>query len=158
MIAMDIKNPSRPTTKFFTSTAHPNGAWSRAGLAWAHDSLIVQTADGPWEPAQGLWGQTLLRLAPRTLNVVDYFTPPNLQELNANDLDYGSGGTLGFTFQNRPLVVSGGKDGTISARCEVSWWCRSSDPPLLAEGGQRRAFVRIDGRLGRSRHLRERAK
>ena len=72
----------------------------------------MQTADGPWEPAQNLWGQTL-RLAPRTLKILDYFTPPNLQELNANDLDYGSGGTLGFTFQNRPLVVSGGKDGTI---------------------------------------------
>ena len=113
MIAMDLKNPARPISRFFTSTARPNGAWSRAGLAWAHDSLIVQTADGPWEPAQGLWGQTLLRLAPRTLNVLDYFTPPNLQELNANDLDYGSGGTLGFTFQNRDLVVSGGKDGTI---------------------------------------------
>jgi len=113
MIAMDLKNPAHPITRFFTSTARPNGAWSRAGLAWAHDSLIVQTADGPWEPAENLWGQTLLRLAPRTLQLLDYFTPPNLQELNTNDLDYGSGGTLGFTFQNRPLVVSGGKDGTI---------------------------------------------
>jgi outer membrane protein assembly factor BamB len=113
MIAMDIKDPSRPVTRLFTSTARPNGTWSRAGLAWAHDSLIVQTADGPWDPPQNLWGQTLLRLAPRTLKILDYFTPPNLQELNANDLDYGSGGTLGFTFQNRPLVVSGGKDGTI---------------------------------------------
>jgi outer membrane protein assembly factor BamB len=113
MIAMDLKDPARPITRFFTSTARPNGAWSRAGLAWAHDSLLVQTADGPWDPAQNLWGQTLLRLAPRTLAVLDYFTPPNLQELNTNDLDYGSGGTLGFTFQNRPLVVSGGKDGTI---------------------------------------------
>jgi outer membrane protein assembly factor BamB len=113
MIAMDIKEPSKPITRFFTSTARPNGAWSRAGLAWAHDSLLVQTADGPWNPPEGLWGQTLLRLAPKTLSVMDYFTPANLQELNANDLDYGSGGTLGFTFQNRPLVVSGGKDGTI---------------------------------------------
>jgi len=113
MIAMDLKDPARPITRFFTSTARPNGAWSRAGLAWAQDSLLVQTADGPWDPAQNLWGQTLLRLAPRTLKLLDYFTPPNLQELNANDLDYGSGGTLGFTFENRPLVVSGGKDGTI---------------------------------------------
>jgi len=113
MIAMDIKDPSHPITRFFTSTARPNGAWSRAGLAWAQDSLLVQTADGPWDPAQNLWGQTLLRLAPRTLKLLDYFTPANLQELNANDLDYGSGGTLGFTFQNRPLVVSAGKDGMV---------------------------------------------
>ena len=113
MIAMDLNSPARPITRFFTSTARPNGAWSRAGLAFAHDSFFVQTADGPWDTANGLWGQTLLRLAPKTLAVMDYFTPPNLQILNANDLDYGSGGTLGFTYRNRQLVVSAGKDGTI---------------------------------------------
>ena len=113
MIAMDLNNPARPITRFFTSTARPNGAWSRGGLAWAHDSLLVQTADGVWNPPEGLWGQTLLRLAPKTLQVLDYFTPPNLEVLNANDLDYGSGGTLGFTFRNRDFVVSAGKDGTV---------------------------------------------
>jgi hypothetical protein len=113
MIAMDLNNPARPITRFFTSTARPNGAWSRAGLAWAHESLFVQTADGVWNPPQGLWGQTLLRLAPKTLQVLDYFTPSNLDLLNANDLDYGSGGTLGFTFRNRDLVVSAGKDGIV---------------------------------------------
>jgi hypothetical protein len=113
MIAMDLNNPARPIARFFTSTARPNGAWSRGGLAWAHDSLFVQTADGVWNPTQGLWGQTLLRLAPKTLQVLDYFTPSNLDVLNANDLDYGSGGTLGFTFRNRDLVVSAGKDGTV---------------------------------------------
>ena len=113
MIAMDIANPARPISRFFTSTARPNGAWSRAGLAWAFNSLFVQTADGVWNPSQNLWGQTLLRLAPKTLQVLDYFTPANLEELNANDLDYGSGGTLGFTFRNRDLIVSAGKDGTV---------------------------------------------
>lgn len=113
MIAMDLNNPAHPIARFFTSTARPNGAWSRAGLAWAHDSLFVQTADGVWDPKNGLWGQTLLRLAPRTLEVLDYFTPSSLDMLNANDLDYGSGGTLGFTYRNRQLVVSAGKDGTV---------------------------------------------
>jgi outer membrane protein assembly factor BamB len=113
MIAMDLNSPARPISRFFTSTARPNGAWSRAGLAWAFNSLFVQTADGVWNPPQGLWGQTLLRLAPKTLQVLDYFTPANLEELNTNDLDYGSGGTLGFTFRNRDLVVSAGKDGTV---------------------------------------------
>ena len=132
MIAMDLKSPIREVTRLFTSVARPNGAWSRAGLAWAHDSLLVQTADGPWEPAQGLWGQTLMRLAPRTLQVMDYFTPPNLQELNANDLDYGSGGTLGFTFQNRQLVASGGKDGTIYLLDAASLGGADHRTPLFA--------------------------
>jgi outer membrane protein assembly factor BamB len=113
MIAMDLNDPARPITRFFTSTARPNGAWSRAGLAWAQNSLLVQTADGVWNPTEGLWGQTLLRLAPKTLKLLDYFTPSNLEILNANDLDYGSGGTLGFTFRNRELVVSAGKDGMV---------------------------------------------
>jgi outer membrane protein assembly factor BamB len=113
MIAMDLNSPARPITRFFTSTARPNGAWSRAGMAWAFNSLFVQTADGVWNPSEGLWGQTLLRLEPKTLKLLDYFTPPNLEELNTNDLDYGSGGTLGFTFRNRDLVVSAGKDGTV---------------------------------------------
>ena len=68
MIAMDLNSSERPISRFFTSTARPNGAWSRAGLAWAFDSLFVQTADGVWNPSQGLWGQTLLRLAPKTRN------------------------------------------------------------------------------------------
>jgi len=113
MIAMDLNSPARPITRFFTSTARPNGAWSRAGMAWAFNSLFVQTADGVWNPSEGLWGQTLLRLEPKTLKLLDYFTPPNLEELNTNDLDYGSGGTLGFTFRNRDLIVSAGKDGTV---------------------------------------------
>jgi outer membrane protein assembly factor BamB len=113
MIAMDLNNPARPIARFFTSTARPNGAWSRAGLAYGRDSFLVQTADGPWNPKEGLWGQTLLRLAPKTLDVLDYFTPSILEALNANDLDYGSGGTLEFTYRNRPLVVSAGKDGTV---------------------------------------------
>jgi outer membrane protein assembly factor BamB len=113
MIAMDVNNPARPITRFFTSTARPSGAWSRAGLAWGHNSLFVQTADGVWDPPKGLWGQTLLRLAPKTLALMDYFTPPNLEEINAKDLDYGSGGTVAFTFRNRQLVFSAGKDGAV---------------------------------------------
>lgn len=113
MIAMDVNDPARPITRFFTSTARPSGAWSRAGLAWGHNSLFVQTADGVWDPAKGLWGQTLLRLAPKTLALMDHFTPSNLEEINAKDLDYGSGGTVAFTFRNRQLVFSAGKDGTV---------------------------------------------
>jgi outer membrane protein assembly factor BamB len=113
MIAMDLNDSARPIARFFTSTARPNGAWSRAGLAYGSNSFLVQTADGPWEPQKGLWGQTLLRLAPKTLEVLDYFTPSNLEALNANDLDYGSGGTLEFSYRNRALVVSAGKDGTV---------------------------------------------
>jgi outer membrane protein assembly factor BamB len=113
MLAMDLNNPAHPVTRFFTSPGRPNGAWTRAGMVWGFDSFFVQTADGPWDPAQGLWGQSLLRLSPKTLEVLDYFTPRNLEEINAKDLDFASGGTIAFTFSNRPLVVSAGKEGTV---------------------------------------------
>ena len=113
MLAMDLNNPAHPVARFFTSPGRPNGAWTRAGMVWSFDSFFVQTADGPWDPAQGLWGQTLLRLSPKTFEVIDYFTPPNLEEINAKDLDFASGGAIAFTFANRPMVVSAGKEGTV---------------------------------------------
>jgi outer membrane protein assembly factor BamB len=113
MIAMDLNDPKRPISRFMTSTARPSGAWSRAGMAWAGNSMLVQTADGVWNPSMNLWGETLLRLAPRSLQLMDYFTPPNVDDLNAKDLDYGSGGVVAFSERNRQLVASGGKDGTI---------------------------------------------
>jgi hypothetical protein len=113
MIAMDLNDPKRPIARFMTSTARPSGAWSRAGMAWAGNSVLVQTADGVWDPSKNLWGETLLRLSPRTLQLMDYFTPPNVDDLNAKDLDYGSGGVVAFGDGNRQFVVSGGKDGTI---------------------------------------------
>jgi hypothetical protein len=113
MIAIDLRNPAHPVSRFFTSEGRPGGAWTRAGMVWAFDSLFVQTADGGWNPVKGQWAQTLLRLSPKTLEVQDYFTPPNLEEINAKDLDFASGGTIAFTFANRQLVVAAGKDGTV---------------------------------------------
>jgi hypothetical protein len=113
MIAMDLNDPKRPISRFMTSTARPSGAWSRAGVAWAGNSVLVQTADGVWDPSKNLWGETLLRLSPRALQLMDYFTPPNMDDLNAKDLDYGSGGVVAFADGSRQFVVSGGKDGTV---------------------------------------------
>jgi hypothetical protein len=112
MIAMDLNDPAHPISRFFTSQSRPGGAWTRAGMVWSFGSLFVQTADGAWEPEKQLWGQTLLRLEAKTLKLLDYFTPSNLEEINKLDLDYASGGTVAFTLDNRQLVFSAGKDGT----------------------------------------------
>jgi hypothetical protein len=113
MIAIDVNDPARPISRFMTSAGRPAGAWSRAGVARAENSVLVQTADGAWDPATNRWGETLLRLAPRSLQLLDYFTPPNIEELNSKDLDFGSGGVVSFSHGNRELVITGGKDGTI---------------------------------------------
>jgi outer membrane protein assembly factor BamB len=113
MLAMDLNDPARPITRFETSSGRPGGAWGRGGMVWGFNSLFTQTADGPWDPANGRWGETLLRLAPKTLQLQDYFTPSNFSELNAKDLDFGSGGPLTFAWEGRDLVAAAGKAATV---------------------------------------------
>jgi outer membrane protein assembly factor BamB len=112
MAAMDLNDPARPVTRFYTSTGRPSGVWGRGGLAWGPKGLYGQTADGPWNPEKGQWGQSLLSLAPKTLEIQDYFTPPNLELINELDLDFGSGGPLAFSLGSWELVAAAGKDGT----------------------------------------------
>ena len=113
MVAMDLNDPAKPIARFYTNPSRPSGAWARGGMAWAFDSLLVLTADGEWDLAKGQRGQSLLRLRPKTLEAMDYFTPANLDEINEKDLDYASGGVVGFTYQNRDFVVSAGKEGVV---------------------------------------------
>lgn len=113
MVAMDLRDPGHRVVRFDTSQARPAGAWGRAGMVHAFDSFFVQTADGPFDPATGKWGETLLRLAPKTLELLDYFTPASFKEMNAKDLDFGSSGPVAFTWRGRDLAATGGKDGTV---------------------------------------------
>jgi outer membrane protein assembly factor BamB len=113
MVAMDLNDGAHPMRHFATSTGRPGGAWSRQGMAWGQNSLLTQTADGALDPATNKWGNVLLRLAPKTLQLLDYFVPPNVELLNTKDLDFGSSGPLAFSLKGRELVAAGGKDGTI---------------------------------------------
>ncbi|MBM3798394.1 MAG: hypothetical protein FJW31_31150 [Acidobacteria bacterium] len=113
MIAMDIRDPGRAIRKLVTSIGKPSGAWGRGGLAWGPKGVYAQTGDGTFEPETGKWGNVILALDPKTLEVSDYFAPSNLDLLNSKDLDFGSASPLTFAHQGRQYVLSGGKDGTI---------------------------------------------
>jgi hypothetical protein len=75
--------------------------------------VITQTADGPFDPGGGVWGETVLKLAPGLSRVVDSFTPANWKNLNAHDLDFGSASPEVFTFQKRTFVATAGKEGVV---------------------------------------------
>jgi outer membrane protein assembly factor BamB len=113
MIAIDLNDPAHPIAKFYTSAGRPAGAWGRGGAVAGPGGLYYQTADGAFEPASNKYGNTLLNLAPRTLQVLDYFVPPNTDLLNKKDLDFGSSGPATFPFQNWELVAAAGKDATV---------------------------------------------
>jgi hypothetical protein len=71
-------------------------------------NLYVPTGNGDWNGSAN-FGETLLKLAPRTLNLLDWFTPSNWMSLNNGDLDLGSSGPVFLPGTN--LLVIGGKGG-----------------------------------------------
>lgn len=105
---------SLASTGVFVTT--PNGAdggiWL-AGAAPAIDAngnVYVTTGNGTFDGNTG-FGETLLKLAPRTLSLLDYFTPSNFTDLNGHDNDFGSAGPSFVPGTN--LLVNGGKQGRV---------------------------------------------
>jgi hypothetical protein len=98
--------------------ADDGGIWaSDTGIAADKDgNVFVATGNGRFDAARGGrdYGDTLLKLAinGKSLNVADYFTPFNADQLNAEDNDLGSGGPMLLPDQpglHSHLVVVGGK-------------------------------------------------
>ena len=94
---------------FYTSNGRPGGAWGRAGLVAAKKGVYPQTADGPYDPAAGEFGETLIELSFKDLRLVGSYTPSNWEYLNGKDLDLGSTSPVVFPFQKWSLLASTGK-------------------------------------------------
>jgi len=111
--AMDIKDPAHPQAHYYTSTGRPAGAWGRGGVVLGPKGFYTQTADGPYDPAGGKFGETVMALSLKDMRLVDSFTPSNWQYLNTKDLDLGSAGPVVLPFQKWTLVASAAKEGVI---------------------------------------------
>jgi len=112
--AADIRDPAHPrVTHFYTSGGRPAGAWGRGGVAKTPKGIVTQTADGPFDPSAGNFGHSVLELAPNAARLIDSFTPSNWKEMNAKDLDFGSGSPIVFSFKGRTLIATAGKEGAI---------------------------------------------
>src|SRR6266404_4441443 len=95
-----------------------NGIW-QAGNAPAVDSngyIYVTTSNGPFDPTQNDYGDSVLKLPNNTLTVGDYFTPFDQFAAAVNNTDFGSGGPMVlpdlFDMNNNVhhLLVAAGKD------------------------------------------------
>jgi outer membrane protein assembly factor BamB len=112
--AMDVSDPAHPRlSRLYTSGGRPAGAWGRGGVVRGPRGIIAQTADGPYDPAAGTFGETVMTLAPKELRIVDSFTPSNWRYLNSRDLDLGSTGPVVFPFQGRTLVATIAKEAVL---------------------------------------------
>jgi outer membrane protein assembly factor BamB len=121
--ALDLKDPGRRTLDFYTSAGvppnsrnreDPSGAWGRGGLVLGPKGLYAQTADGPYDPASGQFGETVVAVSLKNFRLVDSYTPANWEYLNKKDLDIGSVSPVIFPFEKWTLVGSVGKESAIS--------------------------------------------
>jgi PQQ-like domain len=111
--AMDLNNPAHPQVHYYTSIGRPAGGWGRGGLVRGPKGVYGQTADGPYDPAAGKFGNSVVALNAKDLRLLDSFTPSNWQFLNTKDLDLGSASPIVFPFQKWQLVATSSKEAVI---------------------------------------------
>ncbi len=112
--AMDIGDPGHPQlSRFLTGRGRPAGPWGRGGPVAGPLGVYVQTADGNRDPAGGVFGNTVLAVQPKAYGIADSFIPPSWKNLNAKDLDLGSGSPIIFPFKDRILLATSSKEGVI---------------------------------------------
>jgi len=114
LTSIDLKDPARPKREFFTSPGGTSGAWGRGGIVRGPKFIYVQTADGPYDPGAGQFGNSVLALAFTDLRLADSYTPENWEYLNAKDLDLSSANAVAFPFLGKTLVASVGKESVVS--------------------------------------------
>jgi outer membrane protein assembly factor BamB len=85
------------------------GIWmSGAGPAFDKaGNIYFATGNGTSDGTRG-FGESLLKVEPKSLRVLDYFTPSNFNTLNDFDLDFGSQGPTLLPGTN--MLVIGGKE------------------------------------------------
>src|SRR6202162_5597053 len=111
--ALDLKDSVRHPLEYYTNTGITSGAWGRGGLVRGPKGILAQTADGPYDPASGKFGNSIVSLAPKNLRLQASFTPANWDYLNKDDLDLGSGNPVVFQFQKQTLAAVVGKESVI---------------------------------------------
>ncbi|PYR51832.1 MAG: hypothetical protein DMF89_04540, partial [Acidobacteria bacterium] len=110
--AYDLKTGRRQ--EFYSGPGTTAGAWGRGGLIKGPKYIYAQTADGPYDPAAGKWGNSVMALTFKDLRVVDSFTAENVEYLNRTDLDLASASAVVFPFEKWNLLASVGKESVVS--------------------------------------------
>ena len=98
-----------------TPNGSDGGIWGggQGLLADSAKNIYVMTGNGTFDPTPGGdYGDSFLKISTASgLSIVDYFTPTNQADLDAADLDLGSGGPMALPGTN--LIVGSGKGGVV---------------------------------------------
>lgn len=95
-----------------TPTGRKGGIW-QAGRGIASDqagNIYVATAGGRYDGATN-FGSSVLKFAPRSLKLIDWFTPKNHEFLFLENIDMSAGGVT--LIPNSRFMFAGGKEGVI---------------------------------------------
>jgi hypothetical protein len=95
-----------------TPTGRKGGIW-QAGRGIASDragNIYVATAGGTYDGLTN-FGSSVLKFAPRSLKLIDWFTPKNHEFLFLQNIDLSAGGVT--LIPNSQLMFAGGKEGVI---------------------------------------------
>jgi outer membrane protein assembly factor BamB len=111
--ALDLKDRTHHPLEYYTNTGITSGAWGRGGLVRGPKGILAQTADGPYDPAAGKFGDSVVAVTPKNFRLQDTFTPANFEYLNKLDLDLGSGNPVVFPFEQGTLAAVVGKESVI---------------------------------------------
>ena len=111
--ALDLKDPVRHPLEYYTNTGITSGAWGRGGLVRGSKGILGQTADGPYDPGSGKFGDSVVAVTPKNFRLQDSFTPANFEYLDKKDLDLGSGNPVVFSFEQWTLAAVVGKESVI---------------------------------------------
>ena len=112
--AVDTGDLTHPQlSRFYTGHERPAGAWGRGGPVAGPKGMYVQTADGAWDPAGGVFGNAVVAVMPKAYGLADAYAHVNNGYLNGRDLDFAAGSPVIFPFGSRTLLATGGKEGII---------------------------------------------
>jgi hypothetical protein len=111
--ALDLNDPVRHPLEYYTNTGITSGAWGRGGMVLGPKAILAQTADGPYDPGAGKFGDSVVAVTPKNFRLQDSFTPANNEYLNKTDLDLGSGNPVVFPFEQWTLAAVVGKESVI---------------------------------------------
>ena len=86
------------------------GGSGRVPIIQNDASLYFATGNGDYDGVTN-FGETILRMSPTDLSIMDWYTPDNFADLTSNDWDLGSGGVILVPGTN--LLVTAGKSGNV---------------------------------------------
>lgn len=131
--SMDMRNTRRPLVRrLLLSTTDTAGIWGRGGpVAGKNHRIYGLTADGRFNPSSGEFGSSVVAGSLPDLDLADYFTPGNWQEINKRDLDLGSASPVWFSYGEYDLLAGGGKEGVVYLMDANSLGGGGHDSPLF---------------------------